>query len=178
MAMTATPPSELISVVSKSLDSAEKARAVAERGRADAEARVRELEQRLASEQEGRLALLTQQLEGLRLQNAELEAAQFLGRGGGEASPGTAKAKEGSAEAAELDGWLGSLNLARYTPALVGQGYDALEFLLSASDGEVAELATAAGMKLPHAQKFQREVALLKRARAPPGPEPEPEPAA
>eukprot|EP01045_Picozoa_sp_COSAG04_P028418 COSAG04_NODE_4402_length_2119_cov_1.368812_3_plen_77_part_01 len=77
--MTATPPSELISVVSKSLDSAEKARAVAERGRADAEARVRELEQRLASEQEGRLALLTQQLEGLRLQNAELEAAQFLG---------------------------------------------------------------------------------------------------
>ena len=56
--MTATPPSELISVVSKSLDSAEKARAVAERGRADAEARVRELEQRLASEQEGRLAKL------------------------------------------------------------------------------------------------------------------------
>ena len=32
--------------------------------------------------------------------------------------------------------------------------------------------------QLPHAQKFQREVALLNRARAPPGPEPEPEPAA
>jgi predicted kinase len=156
------PPSEqLLSTVSASIDSAERGRAAAERALIASEERVKLLEKRLADEQDSRLALLAEQMDALRLQNAALEAANFLQRRDPDLS-----AKEGGAEAVELDQWLSGINLARYTPALIKEGFDALEFVLAASEDEIISLSTAAGMKAPHAQKFRRKVASLKDGTA------------
>ena len=153
----ALPSEHLLSTVSASIESVERGRAAAERALTASEERVKLLEKRLAEEQERRLALLEDQMEALRVQNAALKADIFLQR----RDPDFA-ANEGAAEAAELDQWLGGLNLARYTPALVQEGYDALEFLLAASTEEIASLCVSAKLKAPHAQKLTREVASLK----------------
>jgi ABC-type phosphate transport system auxiliary subunit len=145
--------------VSASIESVERGRAAVERVLAASEERVKLLEKRLADEQERRVALLEDQMEALRLENAALKADSLLQR----RDPNFA-ANEGVAEAAELDQWLGSLNLARYTPALVHEGYDALEFLLAASAEEISSLCVSAKLKAPHAQKLRRELARLKDA--------------
>ena len=149
----------LLSTVSASIESVERGRAAAERALVASEERVKLLEKRLAEEQDRRVALLEDQMEALRVHNATLTARNFLQR----RDPDFA-ANEGAAEVAELDQWLGGLNLARYTPALVQEGYDALEFLLAASTDEIASLCVSAKLKAPHAQKLMREVARLKDA--------------
>lgn len=149
----------LLSTLLASIESVERGRAAAERALEASEERVKQLEKRLADEQERRVVLLEDQMKALRLQNAVLKTDNFLQR----RDPNFA-ANEGAAEAVQLDQWLSSLNLARYTPALVQEGYDALEFLVAASADEIGSLCVSAKLKAPHAQKLQREIASLKGA--------------
>jgi len=154
MVHAAAPSEQLLSTVSASIESAEKGRAAAERALIASEERVKTLEQRLVDEQQSRLALLAEQMEALKRHNAALEASNFLGSD-----------REGGAEAAELEQWLGGINLSRYTAALIREGYDALEFVRAATDDEIAGVCKATGMKVPHAQKFTREVVAMRETQ-------------
>ena len=159
---------ELFALVTKSIESANEGRAVAEQARLAAEQRASDLELRLREAHEGRVAALVERLSCLQAENTALklnleqQQQQQADEGGGSSSilSGDARHEEGSEEAAQVQQWLVSLKLERYSQAIIAeQGYDALEYLQAATPEELETLCTVTSMKTPHAQKFKRAVA-------------------
>ena len=59
-------------------------------------------------------------------------------------------------ELPSLDIWLADLKLDKYKEALVKEGYEELQFLCDAEEGDIDELAMDVGMKKPHARTFKK----------------------
>ena len=88
------------------------------------------------------------------------------GSGSGSASSGSGCAAAAAAAAAAqpepepegqtLDAWLVQIKLQRYSAAIKEAGYDELEFLLDAEEGDLDEMIAEIDMKKAHARTFKR----------------------